>query len=59
MKLTESQKRWIRLTKKIERLERLVVLTKAERAQIKSPVMEDLKCWGLRDEAITNRLKAA
>jgi len=58
MKMTPAQRQWLRLTKKIAKLEREIFLTKAERMSIKTSVMEDMKCWGLRDEAITVRLRA-
>ena len=59
MKMSSAQREWIELTKKIERLEREVSRTKAHRMSIKTSVMEEMKCWGLRDEAITGRLRAA
>ena len=59
MKMTPAQQQWIKLTKKIDRLEREILLAKAERMSIKTSVMEEMKCWGLRDEAITGRLHAA
>jgi hypothetical protein len=59
MKMTPSQREWIRLTNKIVKLEKEILCAKAERTSIKTAVMEDMKCWGLRDEAITVRLRAA
>jgi hypothetical protein len=59
MKMSSAQREWIELTKKIEKLEREVSRAKARRMSIKTSVMEEMKCWGLRDEAITGRLRAA
>jgi hypothetical protein len=59
MKMTPTQRQWVKLTKKIDKLESEILQTKAERMSIKTSVMEEMKCWGLRDEAITNRLRAA
>ena len=57
--MTPAQRQWLRLTNKISKLEREILLAKAERMSIKTSVMEEMKCWGLRDEAITGRLRAA
>ena len=50
MKKTAAQQDWLRLTRKIERLEREIAATKAERMRVKVAVMQDMSCWGLRDE---------
>ena len=59
MKMTQTQRQWVKLTKKINRLEGEILRAKAERMSIKTSVMDEMKCWGLRDEAITGRLRAA
>jgi hypothetical protein len=59
MKMTQTQRQWVKLTKKINRLEGEILRAKAERMSIKTSVMDEMKCWGLRDEAITMRLRAA
>lgn len=58
MKMTPAQRQWVRLTNKITKLEGEVLRAKAQRMSIKASVLEDMKCWGLRDEAITGQLRS-
>jgi hypothetical protein len=56
MAMTTSQRQWMKLTKKITKLEMEIIRIKAERLRLKPAVMSDMRLWGLRDEAITQQI---